>query len=131
MVVLQEDGDAFQRAQGFSGLAPGVGIAGVGEDVRMSAQHLVTDGRHHVIECEAASFLRHPRVEHDLKQEVAEFILEFRHVRPLDGVRHLIGFLDRVGSYGGEGLLKIPGAAAVRISEARHDLQEVVYRAFS
>jgi hypothetical protein len=93
--------------------------------VSPTAHHLVDDAPGHVVEGEAAGFLGHARMEHHLEQEIAELVLQRGHVVALDGLGHLVGFLDGVGRDGAEALLDVPGAAARRIAQPRHDAQEV------
>ena len=52
-------------------------------------------------------------MEDDLKEEIAEFVLQRGHVAALDRVGHLIGLLDRVGGDRREILLAIPRAAVL------------------
>ena len=92
----------------------------------MAADHLVADRGNHVAECEAALFFRHPRVEDHLQQQVAEFILQRMQVIAIDGIDDFIRLLDRVWGNRGEGLLDIPGTAAIRVAQARHDRQQGV-----
>ncbi|MNC66658.1 hypothetical protein D3C75_1170810 [compost metagenome] len=65
-------------------------------------------------------------MEDDLEQEVAQFDLQLLHVGALDGVGDLVGLLDRIGGNGREGLFDIPGATAVRIAQANHDLFQAI-----
>jgi hypothetical protein len=52
-------------------------------------------------------------MEHDLKQEIAEFLTQVIEIAARDRVNDFVGFLNGVGSNGREILLEIPGAAAV------------------
>ena len=94
----------------------------------MPADHLVGDGRRHVVEAEGAGLLGHVGVEDDLQQQVAEFFLERRHVVALDGVGDLVGLLDRVGRDGREGLLDVPRAAVLAVAQPGHDREEALQR---
>ena len=98
-------------------------MLGIAEDVRVAALHLVADAADHILERELAGFLGHLRVEHDLELEIAELVGERVHVIARDRVGDFIGFLDRVGRDGGEGLLTIPFAAVHRIAKPAHDLR--------
>ena len=73
-----------------------------------------------------ALFLRHAGMEHHLQQKIAQLVLQICQIAALDGVDHLIGFLDRIGCDRGVGLFEIPGAARARRAQRRHDLQQVV-----
>ena len=75
-----------------------------------------------------AGFLGHLRVEHDLELKIAELVGERVHVVARDGVGDFIGFLDRVGRDRLERLDRVPFAAADRIAEAAHDLDEALKR---
>lgn len=94
----------------------------------VAAFQLVGDGRNHVDESEQALFLGHAGVEDDLEQQVAQFALQLVQVVALDGVGDLVGFFDRIGGDGGEGLLHVPGAAAVRVAQPLHNAEQAVYR---
>ena len=74
------------------------------ENMRVAADHLVGDGGLNIGKSNKSSLFRHARVEHHLQQQIAEFVLERPPVRMLDGVGDFIGFLDRLGRDGGEGL---------------------------
>ena len=108
------------------GLGVGVGDLEVAEDMRMAVDHLVGDGGGHVVEAGSALglSLRHLGVIDDLQQQVAEFLLERRHVVALDGVGDLVGFLDRVRRDGPEGLVDVPRAAVLAVAQPGHDRQQ-------
>ena len=78
------------------------------------------------IEVEVAGFTRHLGVVDDLKQQVAQLVLQGGHVALLDRIRDLVGLLDRMGRYRVERLLQIPGAAAIGIAKPGHDLKETI-----
>ncbi len=71
-----------------------------------------------------AGFLGHAGVEDHLEQQVSQFIPQILQVAALNGIGDLIGFFDRVGRYGAEVLLDIPGAAGLRVPEASHDREK-------
>ena len=60
--------------------------------------------------------------------EIAQFVRQCIHVVTRNGVRNLIGFLDRVGRDRGERLLAIPLAAGLRIAQPPHDGDEALKR---
>ncbi len=99
--------------------------AGAGENVRMPADELVVDRSCDGGEVEPAPLLGHARVEDDLEQQVPELVAQLLGPATLDGVCDLVGFLDRVRRYRGEGLLPVPGAPALRIAQAGHEGNEV------
>jgi hypothetical protein len=78
------------------------------------------------VEVEPALLLRHAGVEDDLEEQIAQLVLEVRHVAARDRVGDLIGLLDRAGGDGGEILLHVPGAAAVGIAQRRHHGEQPV-----
>ncbi len=96
----------------------------VAEHVRMTADQLLGDRLHHVAERERALLLGHAGVEHDLQQQVAQFVLQVVEVAAADRVGHLVGFLDGVGRDGREILLEVPRAAAAGRAQRRHDLDQ-------
>ena len=73
---------------------------------------------------ERALFLGHARVEDDLKQKVAELVLEPYEVIARDRVRHLIRFLECVWRNRPEILLEIPWAPRAWRTQRRHDLKQ-------
>ena len=90
----------------------------------MTADHLVVDRPGDVGEVEGGDLLGHLGVEDDLQEQIAQFVAKIAKIAALDRVGDLIGLLDGVGGDGGEGLLAVPGAAAVRGPQAGHDLDE-------
>src|SRR3569623_3427721 len=94
------------------------------EDVWMAALHLVADRRDNIGQREITGFLGHTRVEYDLEQQVAEFVLEVGHVAALPRVGDFIGFLYRIRRDRLKGLDGVPFAAAHRIAQPRHDGDE-------
>ena len=105
------------------------GDLGVAEHMRVAPHHLVGDRRGDVVEGEQPGFLGHAGMEHDLKQQIAELVLQRRHVAALDRIGDLIGLLDRVGRDRREILLAVPRAAALRVAQPRHDREQPVDRA--
>lgn len=92
--------------------------------MRVPADHFF---RHHAGDggkVEQTTLLRHARLINDLEQQIAQFIGEGTPVLPLDGIQHLVGFLDRVGGYGLECLFPVPGAATHRVAQPRHKRQQ-------
>ena len=99
--VLLATRGAFGALEVFPVLQLGVGIAAAGcvagrsrrpasrgictsiccKHMRMAADHLVADRRHHVAEVERVLLLRHARVEDHLQQQVAEFVASGRPCR--------------------------------------------------
>ena len=98
--------------------------ARVTEDVRMASDELLGQGLHDVTEVEGALLLRHAGVEHDLEQEVAQFVTQVVEVAAHDGVDNLVGLLDGVGGDGREALLEVPRTAGSGRAQRRHDVDE-------
>ena len=92
----------------------------------MPALHLVADRRGHVGERERPLLLGHARMEHDLEQQVAEFVLQVVEIAAIDGVGDFVRFLDRVRRNGRERLLHVPRTTGLRIAQAGHDGEEAV-----
>ena len=110
---------------GAGSASRGIGTSLSGKYVRMPAFHLVGDRFDHVGECESSpGLLGHARMEHDLKQQVAEFVAQVVHVATVDRVGNLVGFLDRVRRDRREGLLHVPWTASLRVAQARHDVEQ-------
>ena len=102
----------------------GICIPGAGaitEDMRMATFHLLAQGGHHIGEREMPGFFGHAAVKDDLEQQIAQFLLQFRHVPHRDGFGHFIGFLDRVWRDRIEILGQIPRAAILLVAKGGHD----------
>jgi hypothetical protein len=112
------------EARRCAGRALGLGA----EHVRVAPDHLGGDGLDHLGEGERAFLLGHARVIDDLQQEIAQLVLQRARVTFLDGVGDLVSLLDGVGRDRLEGLLQVPGAAAARRAQRRHDGQEIIDR---
>lgn len=92
----------------------------------MTALQFVADGSADIIKIEAAFFLRHLRVKHHLKQQVAQFAAQIVKILTRNRIQYFISFFKRIGRNAGKGLLFIPRAAAFRVSQALHDIQQTV-----
>ncbi len=68
----------------------------VAEHVRMPADQLVGDVAGDLLEVKSAAFPGQLAVEHDLQEQIAQFLLQFVVVPGFDGVQQLIDLLDRV-----------------------------------
>ena len=72
---------------------------------------------------EQPALFGHAGVEDDLEQQIAQLVSYVVPVLLFDRAGHFIGFLDRVGRYGREGLFLVPWAAAWT-AQPPHDLQK-------
>jgi len=63
------------------------------------------------------------RVEHDLEEQVAEFLAQFRIDAVFDRIDDFVGLFDEVAHERGVGLLAVPRA---RAPQAGHDLHQIV-----
>src|SRR3569623_450873 len=94
------------------------------EDVWMAALHLVADRRDNSGQREIAGFLGLTRVEYDLEQQVAEFVLEVGHVAALARVGDFLGILDRIRRNRLKNQDGVPFATAHRIAQPCFDRDE-------
>ena len=60
-----------------------------------------------------------------LQHEVAQFLGEQLPIARVDGIDHLVGFLEEIGLDAVEGLLAIPGASSGR-AQTGHDLDQTL-----
>ncbi len=95
--------------------------------MRMAANQLGVQVLRHIAQVEVSGFRRHLRVEEDLQQQVAELVLQLRPGATLDGVKDLVGLLQRVRLDGVEGLLAIPRTTAGS-AQAGHDRRRLLQR---
>ncbi len=98
--------------------ASGVKPCTIAEHMRMPPHELLGDGLDHAAEIERALLLRHAGMEHDLQQQVAEFLAQIAEVAARDRVGDLVGFLERVGRDGREILLQVPRDSRCRACAA-------------
>ena len=103
-----------------AGLAP--------EDMGMAADHLVADRCCHIVEAEQTQFPGHLRMEDNLKEQVAQFVLQASPVLLLDRVGDFIGLLDRIGGDAVKGLHDIPRTTALAVAQPEHDVEQSVKR---
>ena len=97
----------------------------VAEHMRVPPDHLAGDRIDHIGEFEALQLRGHLRVVNDLKQQVAKLVLQRLEIVARDRLGDLVGFLDRIGRDGREGLLGVPRTARVLVAQARHDGEQV------
>ena len=91
-------------------LARDIGDSQAGEDVRVAPHELVSEGLRNVVDVPAFScLLRHPGVQHNLEQDVAELLLQCLLVVADDRV---VGLLEQVLRETRVGLLPPPRVAA-------------------
>ncbi|RMS17444.1 hypothetical protein ALP75_204488 [Pseudomonas syringae pv. actinidiae] len=88
----------------------------------MTTQQLAGNTVHHAIELEAPFFLGQLRVEDHLKQQVTQLTLQMIKIALLDGIRHFIGFFQRMRHDTGVRLLQIPRAPELRIAQPGHEV---------
>src|SRR3984957_11781957 len=92
--------------------------------MRVPSDHFSANRLDNVAETECVLLFGHAGVVDDLKQEVAEFILEIVEIAARNRVGDFIGLFDRVGRDRLEILLKVPRTAGYGRSELRHDLDQ-------
>src|SRR5262249_42769812 len=94
------------------------------EHVRVAPHQLGGETFDHISKVECALLLRHPGMENDLKQEIAEFITQVVEITSRDGVGDFICLLDGIGGDRLECLLQVPGAPRAGRAQRRHDLEQ-------
>jgi len=97
---------------------------GVSKDMRMTPLHFIAHRCHHVAKGKMPDLVRHVRVIHDLKKQIAEFLLERYHVAGGDGFGNLVGLLYGVGRNRRKILLDIPRTTLGGMSQLRHDVEK-------
>ena len=94
--------------------------------MRMPPFHFLRDCRGDILEPEMPGFLCHSGMEHDLQQQITQFIFQGRDVVPLDRIRNLVGFLDRIRRDCREILFQVPRTAVLPIAQPGHDGQQTI-----
>ena len=106
-------------------LLPGALVAGlIAEHMRVPRHHLVGNRGDHRGKAEMPGLGPDLGVIDGLQQQIAQFALQVAPVLPFNGIRHFMGFFDRIAGNRGKVLHQIPGAAAVGIPQPRHDFQQ-------
>src|SRR5688500_3881614 len=98
--------------------------------MRMASHHLVVNGGDYVVDTKLAAFLRHLRVEDDLKEKIAELVAQFRGVAFACFFYRFKGFVrlsEQHRRERGVCLFAVPGTAVWR-AEAFHQIYEIVER---
>ena len=112
---------------GFDGFPGGEDFVGTGyicipEHVGVPSDHLVPDSRDHVIERENTLFLGNLRLDHDLKEQVAELFLQVfgvaRRFVDVDSADDLRRLFDACGFETGVSLRPVPRASVLRTESA-------------
>ena len=92
----------------------------------MARFHFVRDRASNVLEPEMPGFFCDPRMEHHLKQEIAQFSVQIDHIIPIDGIDDFVRLFNRIWSNRCESLHPVPSAAILGVTEAGHDGHEAV-----
>ena len=104
--------------------ARGLGLF-IAENMRVASDHLPRDGISDRREVEFSRFFSHLRVKDDLKQQIAQLVLEVVKIAARDRIGDLIGFLDGIGRNAGEVLLDVPGTAMLSVPQHRHQQDQI------
>ena len=111
-----------------AGAGAGAGVDAAAEHMRVPAHQLVAYRPGHGLEVEMLRLGGNLCVKHHLKQQIAQLVLQMRHVAAFDGIRDFIGLFDGVRRNAREGLLPIPGAT-IGGAQAHHDGQQFTHPA--
>ncbi len=76
----------------------------------MPGDHFRFDARGNLVDSEPAFFSRDSRQKEDLEEKVSELFPEPGRFGGVEGLEDLVGFLQKIGLEGREGLLAIPRA---------------------
>src|SRR5579863_8809338 len=90
----------------------------------MPSDHFSANCLDNVTKTERVLLFGHSGMVDDLKQEVAEFILEVVEIAARDRVGDLVGLFDRVWRNRLEILLEVPRTTGHGRSKLRHDLDQ-------
>ncbi|RMQ54470.1 hypothetical protein ALQ01_05585 [Pseudomonas savastanoi pv. glycinea] len=94
--------------------------------VRMATQQLAGNTVDDVVEFKPAFLFGQLRIEDHLKQQVTQLTLQMVEVALLDGIGHFVGFFQRMRHDAGVGLLQVPRATRLRITQPGHEVQQVL-----
>ncbi len=109
---------------------PDRAFARAAENMRMPANEFLVEAFHHVLEVERASLAGQLGVKRDLEKDIAQFLLERRHVPGVDGLQDLVGFLQQVGFEASVSLAPVPGTSPGG-PKAGHQAFEAFERVFT
>ncbi|RMO84044.1 hypothetical protein ALQ33_05543 [Pseudomonas syringae pv. philadelphi] len=97
------------------------------EHMRMATQQLAGNPVHHAVKLEAPFLFGQLGVKNHLKQQVAQLTLQMIKIALLNGIRHFIGFFQRMRHDAGVRLLQIPRATELRITQPGHEVKQIFY----
>ncbi|MNZ91440.1 hypothetical protein D3C78_1104270 [compost metagenome] len=96
------------------------------EHVRMATDQLAGDAVDDPGKLEATLFTGQLAVVDHLEQQIAQLTLQVLEIAALDGVGHFVGFFEGVGDDACVGLLEVPRATVLRVTQAGHEVEQVV-----
>ena len=97
------------------------------KNIGMSSDQLLSNCFDNIIKLKRLLFLCDLRQEYYLKQKVSQFLFQVSFIGSLYCICNFISFFNRVRSNGFKGLLFVPFATIVFVSQQRHDLEEFFY----
>ena len=90
----------------------------------MTPHQLCGEAFDHISKVERALLLRHPSMENDLEQEIAQFLTQVVEVTACDSVGDFVSLLDGIGGDGLECLFQVPRAPGARRAQRRHYFEQ-------
>src|SRR5690606_1636354 len=96
------------------------------EDMRMPANQLGGNAMHDLGKVEQRLLAAQLAVIDHLEQQVTQLTGQVGKITLFDGIGHLIGFFQGMRDDAREVLLQIPWAAMLRITQAGHQVQQVI-----
>ena len=91
----------------------------------MAADHLFGNGFADIVDVEPIILTGDPCHEDYLQEQIPELLTELGRIAVVNGVDHLVGFLEEVGRKGVKGLLAIPRTSP-GIAQTIHDGNETI-----
>src|SRR4030067_228262 len=92
----------------------------------MPSDHLLANGSDDIIKIECLFFLGQLRIKYYLEKEISKLIAQLLLSPLLYCMRDLVGFFQGMRHYTGIILLQIPWTSAPRLTQPRHNTQQIV-----
>src|SRR5208283_5411071 len=105
----------------------------VSEHMRVATNHFINIGCNHILDGEPALFFGNARMEHDLKQQVAKFFLDFIGRPFIQSFHDFVALFDEKRLERLRGLLAVPWAAigTAEFGHKIHECSETVTHVYS
>ncbi len=94
--------------------------------MRVTSHQLAGNAIDHLVPAETLFLAGQLGVKHHLKQQITQLAAQLIEIALLDGIGDFVGLFQRMRHDGRVALLQIPWATVLRITQALHEVQQIV-----